>query len=136
MTSTSSVLDPEQIVGSPLWAKNQQMVPDVTIVSNDAGGKSSYIEERYDLIPADALRAVAALLGRAVQRYGKDNWRLLGVEDNLNHAVRHIYLHLEGRTDENHLINAACRTLFALSLELERQQNGTTTRDATSLCST
>lgn len=86
-------------------------------VTNKQGGKQSYIPERYDLIPPDSLRIMAQCLGFGAEKYGEWNWMSISRDENLNHAIRHIYEFLRGDTNEPHLANAMARICFALQLD-------------------
>lgn len=91
------------------------------IVVNDKGGKQSDSPCRMDLVPASALLEVSCVLKQGADKYGEDkNWKMIPVDEHLNHAATHIYGYLAGDTSENHLANATCRLLFALQLKLEK----------------
>lgn len=48
------------------------------------------------------------------ERYGERNWlKGMPVSRLLNHALAHIYEHLAGKTDEDHLGHAAANLLMA-----------------------
>jgi hypothetical protein len=84
--------------------------------TNTDGGNQSYIPRDFTLIPPEALAQVARCLHNGKEKYGKDNWRLIRTEDHINHVLNHIYLHLAGNTQEDHLTHAATRMLMALEL--------------------
>ncbi|UAK38387.1 DUF5664 domain-containing protein [Gordonia bronchialis] len=42
--------------------------------TSSTGGQKGVKEERYDLIPAEPLRLLAALYGRGVAKYSERNW--------------------------------------------------------------
>lgn len=81
---------------------------------NAAGGRQSAIPVRLDLIPPLAFLRVGEICKTGSARHGEENWRRISCKDHLNHALRHLYEHLAGATDEDHLGNAACRCLMAL----------------------
>lgn len=82
------------------------------------GARSSKLDVRYDLIPLPGLKRVALTCAEGAEKYGVDNWKKgIPTEVNINHALNHIYLFLEGNTDEDHLAHAAWRLLAAMSLE-------------------
>lgn len=87
-----------------------------TIV-NEQGGKQSYVGVAFHLIPQDALRMVAEVLYVGAAKYGEWNWKLIPIDDHINHALAHINLFMLGDRSEPHLTNAACRILFALHME-------------------
>lgn len=92
--------------------------PDAPISVNEAGAKQSHSPYRVDLIPPLALLDVAAILEHGARKYGENNWRGIPVNDHLNHALVHIFAHLSGDTQDNHLGHAACRLLMAKEQEL------------------
>lgn len=89
------------------------------VVTNYRGGKQSYVAERLDLVPPRAIRHVATILATGAGKYGEWNWKQLDAKDQINHALIHLYKHLEGDTSEDHIGNAACRILFYLEQQLE-----------------
>ena len=97
-------------------------------VVNEHGGKQAAINERLDLIPPEALLRVGSILAKGMEKYGKDNWRLISRREHIAHALRHLYLYLaiedgtlreDDEEYEDHLGNAACRVLFAISKLIE-----------------
>jgi hypothetical protein len=85
-------------------------------VTNDKGGKQSFIAARFDCIPPECLRLLAQCLGFGARKYGKDNWRNIELDDNLAHAMNHINEFRRGDTSEPHLVNAMARITFALAI--------------------
>ena len=75
----------------------------------------------FTLLPANAIKLVAELLTKGLEKYPDEKWRRLSVNDHLAAALRHINAYLRGEAlDEDspsHLINAATRLLFATELE-------------------
>jgi hypothetical protein len=75
---------------------------------------------RMDLLPYDALKEVAKVLGYGATKYSPGNWsKGIEVSRYIAATLRHIGEFTEGRdTDEesgvNHLAHAACDLLFAL----------------------
>jgi hypothetical protein len=95
--------------------------PDAPITTNEKGGGQSHIPVRFDLIDAKAMFEVAAVLHEGAEKYGADNWRLIDIEDHLNHLLTHVYAYLAGDRSDDHLSHAACRAIFALADKLERE---------------
>ncbi|WP_287417171.1 dATP/dGTP diphosphohydrolase domain-containing protein [Oceanithermus sp.] len=85
---------------------------------NARGGRQSRVTSRLDLIPPRALLAVGGVMRVGAERYERDNWRRIDVDDHINHALVHIYKHLVGDDGEPHLQHAATRLLMALEIEL------------------
>jgi len=92
------------------------------IVTNDRGGKRSYISTRMDLVPPKAWLRIGEILKEGAQKYGDENWRLWNSRILLNHALTHAANHLDGRTDTDHLGHCACRVIMALEMYLIEQQ--------------
>ena len=75
----------------------------------------------FTLLPPNAIKLVADLLTKGLEKYPDEKWRRLSVNDHLAAALRHINAYLRGEAlDEDspsHLISAATRLLFATELE-------------------
>lgn len=100
------------------------------VLVNDRGGKSHDIGARFDLLPATAMWHVARALNEGARKYGKDNWRLLSVDEQINHCAGHIFsaqVERQRPTGEVKdavaldLAHAACRALMALETHLTGQ---------------
>jgi hypothetical protein len=92
--------------------------PDAATTVNEQGGKQSLVPVRFDLIDAKAMFAMAAVLHEGAEKYGADNWRLIPVEDHLNHMIMHGYAWLSGDRTDDHLSHALCRATFATGVDL------------------
>jgi len=87
--------------------------PDAPPYTNERGGKQSATPYRFDLIDARAMFRLAEITGYGASKYGADNWRKLDIEDNINHAIQHLYAWLAGDRQDDHLAHAFCRCMFA-----------------------
>lgn len=87
---------------------------DAEVVTNAKGAKQSATQYRMDLLPPQALLAVAGVLKLGAEKYGDNNWREIPIEDHLNHAIIHAYAYLAGDKQDDHLGHFACRALMAL----------------------
>lgn len=85
-------------------------------VTNDKGGKQSYLGVRCDLLPQYAVLEVSKVFHRGAEKYGEDNWKNITVNEHVNHCLTHLFLYLTGDTSEDHLANATCRSLMALHM--------------------
>lgn len=85
---------------------------------NKYGGRQSASPYRCDLLPPLALLAVAKVLKHGADKYGENNWHLIPVGENLDHALTHILSYLAGDGSDDHIGHAACRILFALDQKL------------------
>ena len=80
---------------------------------NQNGAIQTKLPTRMDLIPADVLLKVSSVLAEGADKYGEWNWIGISVQDNLNHALTHIYRYLNDDNSEPHLVHAICRLMFA-----------------------
>ena len=115
----------EKCVHESLWEpiKKIQGVASEETTTNEAGGRQSKLQYRFDLIDAKALFELANVLHTGEEKYGKDNWRKISTGDHLNHALSHIYAYLAGDKQDKHLAHALCRCLMALGVELQNAPN-------------
>jgi hypothetical protein len=73
---------------------------------------------RFDLITPIGLRRLAETCAEGAQKYGDHNWQKgIPASQMLNHALRHIYLWLEGDRAEDHLAHAAWNVLGVCHFE-------------------
>lgn len=97
--------------------------PDAPTTVNAAGGKQSAVPYRADLIPARAILQVSSVLHTGALKYGDDNWHVIPTRDHLNHALTHVFAHLAGDAQDDHLGHAATRLLMALEIEARTTGN-------------
>lgn len=98
---------------------------EVRIVDPKTGGEKGQKLERFDLIPFEALTALARVYGKGAQKYADDNWRKgYSWRLSLGAMLRHIALWAIGvtydaETGEHHLSHAAwhCFTLFVFETQ-------------------
>ena len=83
-------------------------------ITNEQGGKQSFIKARFDAIPPIVLKLLAQCLGFGLRKYGKDNWKQIPKEEHLAHALNHINEWQLSDRSEPHLVNAMARLSFAL----------------------
>ena len=73
---------------------------------------------RYDLITPLAMKRIADIYERGAKKYTERNWEKgqpLG--RYMDSALRHLFKHIEGQRDEDHLGQAAWNLLSALHTE-------------------
>ena len=86
--------------------------PSGAVRSNDAANV------RFDLITPIGLRRLAETCAEGAKKYGAYNWEKgIPASEMLNHAIRHIYLWLEGDRGEDHLAHAAWNILGVCHFE-------------------
>lgn len=107
--------------------RNHQVVQGVgknepTIV-NQEGGRQS--DSPYDFTLADpkAMFEMCKVLKEGAEKYGVDNWRLLPLEDHLNHLLVHVYAYLAGDRSDDHLSHLLCRALFAQAVAIQTEED-------------
>lgn len=83
------------------------------------GGQQSSAQYDFTLINPHALFAIAEVLKKGADKYGVDNPRYIASNSHLNHALAHIYAYLANDKQDNHLVNACCRLLFALTNDIK-----------------
>ncbi len=93
--------------------------PDAPITINERGGSQSHIPVRFDLIDGKAMFAMAAVLHEGAEKHGEGNWRLISIEDHLNHMLMHAYAYLAGDRTDEHLSHILCRATFANGVALQ-----------------
>lgn len=91
-------------------------------VTNNQGGKQSFVSARFDCIPPVVLRLLAQCLGFGARKYGDGNWKNIPLHDHLNHAMNHINEWNRGDRSEPHLVNAMARLTFALWHAVDQKQ--------------
>lgn len=92
------------------------MGTDAPISTNCRGGKQSVLPYRFDLMDGPSMFALARVLAEGAQKYGDNNWRQIDSRDHINHALAHLYAHLAGDVQDDHLTHALCRVLFATAV--------------------
>lgn len=81
----------------------------------EGGATRSELQERYDLIPSAAMRAMARRLALGAERHGARNWEQGGeefVQATKNHLIKHLFLYLEGDKSDAHLDAIICNAAF------------------------
>lgn len=111
----------------PTWtygAKDDEPLELIDV--NSKGGKQSALEGRYDLVPFSAIHEAAKILKIGADKYGVDNWRKISTESHVNHALEHLYRHLElKRLDllyedgDYDLGHALVRLMFAVAIDMD-----------------
>lgn len=105
----------------PIDFQVQGVGPDAPTETLENGASQSSTPFHAISLPAKALLAVSAIHKHGDDKYGKNNWRGISVDDHLNHALVHLLAHMAGDTSEKHLEHFACRALMALELFLEQK---------------
>lgn len=88
--------------------------PDAPTIETPGGGKHSDSPYAPHLLPARGVLHVSAVLKEGAKKYARDNWRLIGREDHVSHALTHLLALVGGDKSDDHLGHAACRLLMAL----------------------
>ena len=101
----------------PKFTKVEGVGKDAPITTNERGGGQSYIPFRFDLLDGKALSGLARVLAEGAEKYAPNNWRLIPLQDHLNHAMMHIFAYLAEDTQDEHLEHALTRLMFAVAQE-------------------
>lgn len=96
----------------------QGMGRDQPVKIDENGAGQSDIPYRVDLVDADVVMHVARILHEGAEKYGAGNWRDLPIRDHLNHMLAHAFAYLAGDEQDDHLLHAVCRAVFAAACEL------------------
>lgn len=94
------------------------------IVTNEQGGQNSKIVGRYDLFPPLAMQALAVVLEEGAAKYSPDNWKLVPIEDHINHALLHIFSFMTNFSDAEDLSHGMTRLVMAMQLVKEGSEVG------------
>lgn len=87
------------------------------------------VKGRYDLLPPNAIHEVARRLAHGLTKYAEWGWLKLETKYHIDAALRHIFCHLKGMDDENHLAAAATQVLMALEKHMLERGAGCTRLD-------
>ena len=75
---------------------------------------------RMDLLPWAAIMEVSKHCENGARKYGEHNVdRGIPTHSLLDSAARHLAKHMDGQTDEAHLVAAAWNLLWAIQMELK-----------------
>ena len=101
------------------------MGQELEISTNESGGKQHSRPYRSEALPPKALLAVSHVrwAAHAVYHYDDDNYKLIPLTEHIGRAMTHIYAYLAGDVSNDHLAHAATRILFALEMELDKEQS-------------
>ena len=78
---------------------------------------------RFDLMPWAALMEVAKHCENGALKYGEHNVdKGIPIHSFMDSAVRHLAKHIDGWTDEPHLIAAAWNILWAIQTEIKHPE--------------
>jgi hypothetical protein len=87
----------------------------------EGGSTRSEMQERYDLIPKEAMDAIARRLALGAAKHGENNWRSGGPEfrkATINHLIRHLLNYKEsGNADDANTDAIICNAAFLCYFE-------------------
>ncbi len=84
-------------------------------VKFEGGALRSEVKPRYDLMPLEALQALAERLGFGAASKGDRNWMNGGPEffrETANHLFEHLMKYMSGDTSEDHPAAIICNAAF------------------------
>ena len=98
--------------------------------TSSTGGQKGVKPQRYDLLPREALDAIAEVYAFGAEKYDAHNWRK-GYEWSKSYAaaMRHMTAHWSGETNDPesglpHLAHAGCHITFMLTWLSEQGTGG------------
>lgn len=91
--------------------------PDAEMVVNDRGGMGSKMDADLTLLDPMAMMRAAVVMGVGARRYARDNWRLISIDDHLNHMLVHAYAYLAGDKQDDHLGHMLARAVMAVAVD-------------------
>jgi hypothetical protein len=97
--------------------------PNTPIITNGKGASQSDLPYRFDLIDTKALFELGRILKKGAEKYGVDNWRDIDQTDHLNHAIAHIFAHIAGDKQDEHLAHAFARMMFAVGVSENEKED-------------
>lgn len=77
--------------------------------------------DAIDYLSNEPLTAIARVMEEGLKKYPKDNWLLIPYEDHINHALCHLYMHIKGDTQDDHLEHALTRIAMAYETFLREE---------------
>ena len=87
------------------------------IVGNGVTRYESSRNTRYDLIPPEAMIALAEVLHAGAVKYGDRNWEKgIPVQNCIDHCLGHLMQYQLGDESEPHLEHALCNLAFAITM--------------------
>lgn len=92
--------------------------PEMMTFASGAVRSSDAANVRFDLITPVGLRRLAETYKEGSVKYGDNNWQKgFPVSDIMNHAIRHMYLWLDGDKTEDHLAHATWNLMTIMHFE-------------------
>ena len=89
--------------------------------SYEGGATRSNMKERYDLIPKEAIDAIARRLALGAERHGENNWKQGGPEfrkATINHLMKHLLNYMKsGNADDANTDAIICNAAFLCYFE-------------------
>lgn len=65
----------------------------------------------------DPIVEIGKVLQVGAEKYEPNNWRLIPQEEHINHALIHLYAHILGDEQDNHIGHCLCRLMMAYATE-------------------
>lgn len=101
------------------------VAPDEPIVVNANGGKQSDTPYGFHLLPIQSVFAAAQVAKYGADKYGETftqrNYTKIPVEEHINHCIQHLYAHLAGDKQDDHLGHAIVRAMFAFDVDRRKK---------------
>ena len=76
--------------------------------------------KRYDLIPPHGLHRIACVFEKGALKYSERNWEKgMPLSWFVDSALRHLYQHLDGNIQEDHIAHAACNLFMFITIKMK-----------------
>lgn len=109
-----------EVLLPPVYKPN----PKIVIDPKPEGRKDDAAKDRFELLPGDALRAIAVILTFGAAKYGDRNWEK-GMKWSRVYGALQRHLNdwwqgeaLDAETGKSHLAHAGCCLLFLIAYEI------------------
>ena len=93
----------------------------------EGGATRSAMSERYDLIPKEAMAALARRLGLGAEKHGENNWRGGGADfrkATICHLMKHLLDYMEnGNANDANTDAIICNAAFLCHFEAQERFN-------------
>lgn len=121
----------EEDMTQPVFSRVNWDHGNAPTVTNEQGGSQSALNHDWSLIDWDVMAMVESVLREGAAKRGRENWKCVPATDHVKHAVEHTIAALRSSYVEErceHLINAICRCMFAVSIYYDLHKKGVAIR--------
>jgi hypothetical protein len=110
LTETEGYNEPLDNICTFMTSDNKEYLIKAVINLADEHNKDGLIE-------ISKVLEYGATKGNNGKGYPVNNWRLIPQEEHINHALIHLYAHITGDTQDDHIGHCMCRLMMAYATE-------------------